>query len=206
MTRRRVAFALCDLANRMLPVPRRHWGRAMIADLDHVEDDREALAYAAGCLHAAVVERCRDFDTRFAAGLWSVALVTGLFAMIHVVCAAHGVNVLLGAHDGMLDALRRRGGADRFVIARYVIGCFFMLGMVHAAANWLLVRSQFGLFLAAWCAALVVAGLAVAIQLSVIWTADGVPSEFYALIVQAAVIPALLIWSKGRHHHREMMQ
>ena len=212
MMRRRFASIICEAASRVLPSSRRQWGDAMIADLGYVDDDDEALTYATGCLLAAFVERFRDFDTRFAAGLWSVAVVTGLFAMIHVVCAAHGVRVLLGAPDAMLDALRQSGGMNDVVVARFesarpvVIGCFFILGFMHAAAGWFLIRAEFKRFLFAWCAALLVAVVAVAIQLSVIWTADGVPSEFYALLVQGAAIPSLLIWSNGRHRRLEKMQ
>ncbi len=205
MTSQQLALALCHLASRTLPLARRQWGDAMIADLAAADEDQQALAYAGGCLRAAIAERCRDFDTRFAAALWSVALVTGLFAMIHLVCAAHGVAVLLGAPDGMLTSLRQSDGMSAATIARYeaarpfVIGCFFTLGFVQAAAGWFLVRADFKRFLWAWCAAAIVAAVAVTIQLSVIWTADGVPSEFYALLVQAAAIPALLLWSNGRH-------
>lgn len=211
MIRRRLARALCDIANRTLPYARRQWGQAMIADLASVDDDREACVFAVGCVIAAVKERFCDFDTRFAAGLWTVALVTGLFAMIHVVCAAHGVRVLLGAPDAMLESIRHSSGESGSVIARYesarpvVIGCFFVLGFLHAASGWFLARAEFGRFVLTWCGALMVAATAVAIQLSVIDTADGVPSEFYALLVQGTAIPALLIWSNGRHRRLETL-
>ena len=209
MIARRLAVVLCALACRALPLARHEWGQAMLADLDHVDDDHEALSFAGGCLFAAGIERYRDFDTRFATGLWAVALATGLCAIIHLVCAARGVAVLLGAPDGMLAVLRQSQGADAELVARYqaarpvVVGCFFLLGLVQAAAGFLLVQADFRRFVPVWYAGLGVAVAAVTIQLGIIWTLDGIPSEFYATLVQAAAIPALLAWSNGRHHRLE---
>ncbi len=180
----------------------------MLADLECVGDD-DAFAFAGGCLIAAVKERFCDFDTRFAAGLWAVAVVSGLFGVIHLLCAAHGVRVLLGAPDGMLESLRQSGNLSRSVVSRFesarpfVIACFVALGLLQVIAGWFLVRVRFWEFLFAWCVAVIIAVAAVAVQLSVIWTGDGVPSEFYAILVQAAAIPALLLWSDGRHRRLE---
>jgi hypothetical protein len=201
----RLAFALCALAATILPARRRMWGEAMRAELWHIADPRSALSHAAGCLAAAARERARDFDTRFAAGLWSVALVSGAFAIFHISCAARGVDVLLGRPDGFLDALIRSGRADAGLVAAYraarpvVIACLFALGFAQLAAAWLLFHRQLRRFVITWCAALASAIAAVAIQLSVVWTLDGVPAEFVALLFQAAALPMLLLWSNGRH-------
>ena len=197
--RRRLAIGLCAAACRVLPAARRPWADAMIAELPHADSDRAALAFAGGCLLAALRERSRDIDTRFARGLWSIAVVTALFAILRLACAARGIEVLLGARDGMHDALAARG-AGPALIASYeaarplVIGCFLALGCAQIAAAWFLSRGQFHRFLVAWCVALVVASTAVAIQLSIVWTLDGVPSEFHALLVQAVAVPALFAW------------
>jgi hypothetical protein len=100
-------------------------------------------------------------------------------------------------HHGAGPALMTRYEAARPI----VIGCFIILGCTHLAAAWFLSRTQFHRFLIAWCAALLVAGVAVAIQLSIVWSADGMPSEFHALIIQAVALPALLAWSHGRHKY-----
>ncbi|QNQ08052.1 hypothetical protein [Sphingomonas alpina] len=202
----RLAFTLCRVAGHMLPAARKPWADAMTAELAHAEDDRAALAYAGGCLLAALHERMCDFDTRFTAGLWSIAIVTSLFAVVQFACAAHGIRALLGARDGMSEALLHHG-ASPALMASYeaarpiVIGCFIILGCTHLAAAWFLSRTQFHRFLIAWCAALLVASVAVAIQLSIVWSIDGVPSEFHALILQAVVLPALLAWSQSRHKY-----
>lgn len=202
----RLAFTLCRAAGHMLPAARKPWADAMTAELVHAEDDRAALAYAGGCLLAALRERLRDFDTRFAAGLWSIAVITGLFAVFQFACAAHGIRALLGARDGMREALLHQG-ASPALMASYeaarpiVIGCFIILGCTHLAAAWFLSRTQLHRFLITWSAALLVAGVAVTIQLSIVWSLDGMPSEFHALLMQAVALPALLAWSHGRHRY-----
>ena len=202
---RRFALGLNGLAVLTLPRSRKRWGDALSAELGHITEDHATLFFAGGCLIAAIKERTSDFETRFAAGIWSVALATGVFAFIHVQCALRGMSVLLGGHDGFLDSLMRAGRADATLTASYhsampfVIVCVFSLGLAHFAAAYFLFRMELRRFLFAWCAALPIAMLAVVIQLSVIWTLDGLPSEFFALLVQMLALPALLLWSNGRH-------
>lgn len=208
---RRFALVLCDFATGVLPAARKRWGKAMAAELQYV-DDSAALAYACGCAVTAIRERTRDFDTRFITGLWLIAIVTGLLAITQIACAVRGVEVLFGAPDGMYDSLVRKYGAKSILITNYVsarpvvIGSFFFLGSAHLAAAFFLIRAQFHLFLIAWCAALLIAIVAVAAQLSIIWNLDGVPLEFQALLVQALALPALLAWSNGRHVRGRSLQ
>ncbi len=203
---RRLAFALCAVAGHLLPATRKPWADAMSAELPHAESDRAALAYAAGCLIAAIRARAHDFDTRFSAGLWSIAVITSLFAMIQLACAARGIDVLLGARDGMREALLKDGASPALMVSYeaarpIVIGSFTLLGCMHLVAAWFLSRALLHRFFIMWCAAFVVASAAVIIQLSVVWSAVGLPSEFHALLVQAIALPALLAWSRGRHKY-----
>jgi hypothetical protein len=59
----------------VLPSSRLDWARAMRAELDHLQDDREALIWAIGCVVAGSKER---IGTMFAANLkisrWILAL------------------------------------------------------------------------------------------------------------------------------------
>lgn len=199
-----LADALCGAASRLMPAVHRNWAEAMSVELAHADDDRAALAFAAGCLFAALRERVRDIDSRFAAGLWSIAIVTALFAVLRLECAVRGVAVLFGARDGMHEALSRQGTSlailQNYESARpLVVGCFLALGCLQLASAWFLSRGQLRRFLAASAAALLVAGSVVALQLSIVWTLDGVPSEFHALLLQAAALPALLAWFHRRH-------
>lgn len=198
-------LAICELAIRILPESRKSWGQAMEAELSYIHDDREGLGHAFGCLAAAARERACNFETRFAAGLWAIALVSVAFAVLHLYCASRGIQVLLGSPDGFLDGLRRTGSVDAELVANYhramplVIACFAGLGLAHIATAYFLVCGELRLAFTAWCAALSAAALAVAIQLSVIWNADGLPSEFWALLFQALSISMLKLWSNGRH-------
>lgn len=204
--RYRLPLILCTVAASLLPPARRAWADAMIVELSHAENNRAALNFASGCLLAALRERVRDADTHLRAGLWSIAIVTALYAVFRLACASRGLAVLLGAPDGMRDAIVQQG-VTPVVIARYeaarpiVVGCFLALGMALLATAWFLSRRQFRLFVTAWSIALLIAAMAVALQLSIVWSADGVPSEFHALLVQALTVPVLLAWYH-RHQRR----
>ncbi len=203
---RRLPRILCTVATHLLPASRRSWADGMIAELAYVDDDRAALRFACGCLLAAVRERARDADTHVIAGLWTIAVATAFYAVVQLACAVRGVAVLFGARDGMRDALLRHG-APSTVIASYeaarpaVVGCFLALGIAQLATAWFLSRGQIRPFATAWCIALMIAGLAVAIQLSIIPASAGVPSEFHTLLMQAVAVPALLVWLHRRQHH-----
>lgn len=202
---RRLAYALCDLAILVLPRGRIVWGEAMKAELAYVGDGAAVLAHAGGCIVAATKERLLDFDARFAAGLWTLTLLSMSFAIFHIACASRGVDVMLGGRDGFLTALVRSGKATPELIASYhaampfVIACLFALGIAHLAGSYFLLRREWDRFLFAWCGALLAASAAVVVQLSVVWSSDGLPSEFIALLVQAIALPMLLLWSNGRH-------
>lgn len=198
--------SLCKIAKQVLPARGEPWGAAMEAELDYIDDDRAAISYAAGCLIAAIQERARDFETRFAVGLWSIALASTAFALFHIVCGARGVQVLLGRPDGFLHALVASGRADAALIANYqsampiVIFCFFCLGAAHLAAAYFLFRRHLRGFLIAWGSGFVCAVAAVSIQLSIVPSDDTLPSEFIGLLVQAAALLMLLLWSSQQHY------
>jgi hypothetical protein len=49
----RLAFALVRLAANLLPRGRSDWGRAMMAEVHHIESERDAIFWAFGCLGAS---------------------------------------------------------------------------------------------------------------------------------------------------------
>ena len=118
-----------------------------------------------------------------------------------------GLQVMLGKQDDLLPKLQMIEPANVALATGYhaampfIIGLFFGLGASQLLAAYFLSRLQLGRFLAAWCAGLMIASVAVTIQLSIIWTLDGLPSEFFALRIQALAVPVLVLWSNGRHHH-----
>jgi hypothetical protein len=56
---RRIALALMEHAAQVLPPARSKWADAMRHEIHHIENDREALTWAAGCALASYVERSR---------------------------------------------------------------------------------------------------------------------------------------------------
>jgi hypothetical protein len=196
---RRLARKLGDVAAAMLPGARRAWGEAMAAEIETIAGDWEAARFAAGCVVAGLKARASDFDTQFAAGLGTLALASAAFAMFHIRLAWGGAEILLGRRDAFYETLWR---SDPTVASAYrtaipiVAFCFLLLGLIHLRGAYLLARGRLREFAFVWCAALAVATLAVAIQLSVVWTLDGVPNEFFALMLQSLGVPALLIWKE----------
>ncbi len=66
---RRLALGLVRLAVRLLPPGRGDWADAMIAELQYVDDDRSALAWAGGCVIAVIRQRMRVMTT----GNWKIS-------------------------------------------------------------------------------------------------------------------------------------
>jgi hypothetical protein len=59
---RRTALAFMAHAGRMLPAEHLPWAEAMRQELHHIENDFEALKWAAGCVLASYAERIRLLD------------------------------------------------------------------------------------------------------------------------------------------------
>jgi hypothetical protein len=87
---RAVAERLMNWAERLLPQQRKPWAAAMRAELQHIDRDRDAVAWAFGCFLASLKSRVqeiivkRDLLTSFAiafafgAGIWALSpSVTG---------------------------------------------------------------------------------------------------------------------------------
>jgi hypothetical protein len=55
--RRALTLVLIRCVDQVLPASRADWAKAMRAELDHLQDDEDALAWAMGCLVAASKER-----------------------------------------------------------------------------------------------------------------------------------------------------
>ncbi len=54
---RRIAIAFCEYAGTILPPSRSPWAEAMKNELHHIENDSEAVRWAAGCVIASCIER-----------------------------------------------------------------------------------------------------------------------------------------------------
>lgn len=72
----RLAAALVNCAERIMPDERGDWARAMSSEVSHLEGSPAALAFALGCLWSAASERATSIvgNPEFAAGLAAGAL------------------------------------------------------------------------------------------------------------------------------------
>lgn len=59
--KRRLASQVAELARLVMPASRQRWAEAMWSELQHVEDDGQALRWAFGCLMAAFSERLNEW-------------------------------------------------------------------------------------------------------------------------------------------------
>jgi hypothetical protein len=113
---RRLAEALVRAAARAAPPDRSEWGTAMLAEMDHVPGDGQALVWAAGCLIAAlrlqlqVAEFGRGPAARaLLALLIAVQVARALFAPAMVLSwrlGATGVTAALGGQTAGDDYRR----------------------------------------------------------------------------------------------------
>lgn len=206
---RRLATFTCEIASHILPPSRAPWRPAMMAEVASIDDDRDAARFAVGCLVAGVRVRLADADTRFTLGLRSLALVSALAAVAHIGLGWRGAQLLATGPDDFFTVLQAANPGHPISRAAFdaampvVATCFVLLGIAHACGGWLLLRGQLGRFAIAWSAGLLFAATAVAVQLSVVWSLDGLPSEFAALLVQMLGLPALLLWSQARRNDIE---
>lgn len=120
---RQLAGVLAHAASRLMPERHVDWGRAMIAEQANIEDQREALAYSAGCLRAAGWQRLRALapdGSWFWPGLLIAILLLGTAAL-----PRSGSSALIWAPVGglaMVLTIEQIGG--RFTFERIVFLAF----------------------------------------------------------------------------------
>jgi hypothetical protein len=108
---RRVTLALIRLAAQLLPRTRDDWARAMRAELDRIDNDREAFAWAFGCALAGLKERIDAMATHPKISRW-------ILAPEMLLCF---VPLTIGWRDGIIGST----GIVRLnvdVIQRYFLG------------------------------------------------------------------------------------
>jgi hypothetical protein len=145
----------------LLPASRASWAAVMHAEVQLIENDREALKWAVGSVHAGLAERLRVWQLRRLLSARSAGI---LWIVIFIVSSAFNVSIALAARLGwerMASTLGwwlRGFQYDRFVpLARAMpIGLFALMGAVVAAfciSLYLSLRKSRRAF-AAFCAAL----------------------------------------------------
>jgi hypothetical protein len=88
----KLAFLLTDLAARLLPSHRRAWGEAMRAEVRVIESAPDALAFAGGCLWAALCERITVMKAIVFTGRLGVGIVTALYGAMFLVMMVNGLT------------------------------------------------------------------------------------------------------------------
>ncbi|EGF91308.1 hypothetical protein ABI_27230 [Asticcacaulis biprosthecium C19] len=86
------ALIVIDLAARVLPGHRQSWGEAMRAEVRAIESAPDALAFAGGCLWAALCERITVMKAIVFTGRLLVGLVTALYGAMFLVMMVNGLT------------------------------------------------------------------------------------------------------------------
>lgn len=115
MNARSLATCLLDHAARAMPKAQREWVEAMRAELNHIEGDGSAAAFAFGCVQASYARRLRDAGTLAGVARWTITGLALAWAGISAAWAALMIKIKasegvtpadLGADPGTADTLR----------------------------------------------------------------------------------------------------
>lgn len=109
---RRLAFALIELAIRLLPGTRIEWAKAMLSELYYLENDRKAVLWAVGCLVASIKERVS-------------AMVTGNLKISRWILVPEMLLCFVPLTIGWLDSVGGASGIIRLnmeIIQKYFFG------------------------------------------------------------------------------------
>jgi len=182
--RRRLTQTALRLGTALLPAERLAWAAVMRAEVQHINDDGEALHWALGSVCACAAERFRVWRVR---RLFSTHSLGILWIVIFIVSSAFNVSIALAARLGyqrMASALgwwMREFQYDRFVpfAAAMPPGLFVLMGLVvvlFSVSLYLSVRNHPASF-ATFCAALALSLVTWLYQL-------GIPAYLQALSPQ----------------------
>lgn len=106
-----LASRLMRHAAAVMPGPRRDWAAGMGAELLAINDPRDALAFAAGCVLTAYQQRISPVRTALAIGRFGVIAVTLLTAAVHIAFLLYWLAIV---GDLMINGMN--GWAGRFPI------------------------------------------------------------------------------------------
>lgn len=129
---RRIAIAAMKHADRVFPSARGPWARAMRNELPQIENDLEALTWAAGCLFASYAERGRAIAVRWKK-IGSVALLASAVLLFAFWWGGERLFITPGTHQVFQEeASLARELAGLLV---FFAGAFFGLPAVLFALN-----------------------------------------------------------------------
>ena len=156
---RLLAQKLLRHAVALLPRNQSSWADAMRAEIQHIDDDREALSWALGSFRACLTERLRVLQPHI-----SAHTLGALWIVVFVISSAYNMSIALAARLGYQRTTSALGWWMRdFQYDRFAhfadsipIGLFLLMGLavlLFAAALKLNLRSRPAAF-ATFCCAL----------------------------------------------------
>jgi len=104
-----LALLLIRHAAAVMPSSRRDWTAAMRAEVSAIEDPKQALAFAAGCVLTAYQQRISPMRIALAVGRFGVTIVTLLTAGVHIAFLLYWLAII---HDLKTNGMN--GWAGRF--------------------------------------------------------------------------------------------
>jgi hypothetical protein len=158
--RRRLAQGVLRYSAMVLPSARASWAAAMCTEAGHIANDREALSWALGSLHAAYAERLRALRMR---RILSIRSLAALWIIMFIVSSAFNMSIALATRLRYQNMASAMGSlVDGFHYNRFVpladampIGLFLLMGLAVAlftVSLWLNLRRRpaaFGSFCSA---------------------------------------------------------
>jgi hypothetical protein len=165
----------------VLPSARSSWAAAMRAEAQHIDDDREALSWALGCLRAACAARLDTLRPRRILTLHSLAvawiamfIVSSVFNVSIALATRLRLHGVASAMGGLIEGFRY----DRFVpfADAMPLGLLVVMGLVvvvFAASLFLSLRRHSAAFVTFCCA--------VALSVTTWLYQLGIPAYFQAI-------------------------
>ncbi len=214
MTTRRIALALMEHAAHVLPSARSKWAEAMRHEIHHIENDREALTWAAGCVLASYVERSRGMSI-MNSGWVRAILVPAIVCEALSMLFATALTVAYRIHDpgsaAFLGAFTPGDDYRRFIPLMdatpwWIHALWVTAAVLFAACAVQLLRKRraaFLLFAAAWV--LGAAGNLISQSMPAYRRAFSFPSPLFlrdyfipAVTALVPVLIALALWAHSR--------
>jgi hypothetical protein len=208
--RRRLTLQGLRLNAVLLPAERRPWAAVMRAEAQHLDDDREALHWALGCLRAGAAARLRAWRTR---GPLSSHALGIIWIAIFAAGSAFNVSIVLAARLGYERVASALGWwlrgfqYDRFLSFAQAlpIGLYAAMSLVvvlFCVSLYLSVRNRPAAF-AAFCCALGLSLVSWLYQLAIPAYLQAMPSPHrwrigVCFVLTAAILTALR--PGGREH------
>jgi succinate dehydrogenase hydrophobic anchor subunit len=146
---RRIARIWAEHATAVLPSRRADWATAIQNEVDCIDEDGAALAWAFGAVAASYAERVRELD--WLRSRWAtlvLALLTG-WQVVRMLFAP-GLIIAYRTHAwGMEQALGSRTAGDDYhrfihlmdITPDWLVGVWTASGLLYAAAAWRLLRN-----------------------------------------------------------------